>query len=440
MKPVPCSELYVRLASLANILTAHLEAEKGKAETKSITVDAAPSIIPLLHKLFSISSSLALTPIYLHSSSDTIPPFSALASIAAVTSNSVAANDTAVSTGMNSKLSLQRSVSAGNTSVDSSTVASRDSSVQTNSGGGGNGSGANRRNKNVEVPPKLITPPLCSKPIRHLWIKCITLAHRLSPSHLLPSTNPQILLGLYLAAAGGHPKSAKSQGGCRVAALGVLREIFRDKELGRRYIRAMLPDIMTLCHNGLKSSGANDAVHRSTSIHCAIAALVAWRDAPPPIMSKKSSVKYFLSDNIMDDRILSECIRLMKKGAEDKYPEVRHAAAEFASIFCSVSIAEEPRNLGSSRKEFNALQYLDDTLALCARNLDDESVGVGSKWSETLARCVCSAVEYHQGRIAKNQNYVAEITGGDSKGKGTAGKNDFASKLKTFNEHRKAMG
>eukprot|EP00554_Chaetoceros_debilis_P010162 CAMPEP_0194107668 /NCGR_PEP_ID=MMETSP0150-20130528/7501_1 /TAXON_ID=122233 /ORGANISM="Chaetoceros debilis, Strain MM31A-1" /LENGTH=2481 /DNA_ID=CAMNT_0038796151 /DNA_START=23 /DNA_END=7465 /DNA_ORIENTATION=- len=479
VKPVPCSELYVRLASLANILTAHIDMEKGKenkededghGQSKSIatTIDAAPSIIPLLHKLFTISSSLALTPIYLHSSSDTIPPFSALASIAAVTSNSVAANDTAVSTGMNmnmnmnNKLSLQRGVSGGNSSVSvdtSSTVASsRDSSVQGSSSNSNNGSasgsnnngnnnnngnGANRKNKNLEVPPKLITPPLCSKPIRHLWIKCITLAHRLSPTHLLPSTNPQILLGLYFAAAGGHPKSAKSQGGCRVAALGVLREMFQDKELGKRYIRAMLPDVITLCHNGLKSSGANDAVHRSTSIQCAIAALVAWRDAPPPIMiskSSKTSMKSFLSENMMDERILSECIRLMKKGAEDKYPEVRHAAAEFASVFCSVSIAEEPRNLGNSRKEFNALQYLDDTMAVCARNLDDEGVGVGCKWSETLARCVCSAVEFHQGIIATNQNYVSEMTGGDSKGKGTTGKNNFASTLKTFNEHRKSMG
>jgi hypothetical protein len=76
VKPVPCSELYVRLSSLTNLLQSHLDKDK------TATLEAAPSIIPLLHKLFQISPSLALTPILLHSSSNTIPSLNPLQNIA----------------------------------------------------------------------------------------------------------------------------------------------------------------------------------------------------------------------------------------------------------------------------------------------------------------------------------------------------------------------
>jgi hypothetical protein len=124
----------------------------------------------------------------------------------------------------------------------------------------------------------------------------------------------------------------------------------------------------------------------------------------------------------MEEKVLAECVRLLRKGADVKYPEVRLVAAQFAAIISSVSVLEEPRGLSSSsKKDFNGLLHLDEIMAICYRNLDDESVGVSVKWSEALARCICTAVEYHT-RSEKNQ--VQTHTDRSS-----GGKHDFTSKL-----------
>jgi hypothetical protein len=398
VKPVPCSELYVRLASLTNILQNHLDSAEGSGDdlTQDITLEAAPSIISLLHKLFNISSSLALAPILLHSSSNTIPPANPLQAI------------------------------AGTASPTPSTIAPKKKR------------GANQqpppspRSKNLQVPPVRIIPPLCSQPIRKLWVQCLTLAHRLSPAHALPSTNPHVLLAPYFQTASNHPRSAKSAGGTRVAGLAILSSIFQDDVLGARYVRPLLAESITLCLNGLKSSGAGDVVHRIHSVQCALSAVMAWRDMSSPIIKKNVESRVFISANTIEDRVLAECVRLVKKGADDKYPEVRLAAAEFASVLSSVLITEEPR---LSEKKYNVLMYMDEVMAACLRNLDDASVGASVAWSEALARCICTAVEYH----SKNDKvHVVDASG--SGGSSSGNKNDFTSKIKAFQEARRAIG
>ena len=154
---------------------------------------------------------------------------------------------------------------------------------------------------------------------------------------------------------------------------------------------------------------------------------MAWRDAPSPMIRKENGT--FISCNTIDDRVLAECVRLLKKATEDKYPEVRRAAAEFGSVLSSVLISEEPR---ASKREYNVLMYLDEVMAMCLRNLDDESVGVSVLWSEALARCVCTAVEFHS--KSAQQNHV------DANGDSSVNKNDFTSKIKAFQEARRAVG
>ena len=209
VKPVPCSELYVRLSSLTNLLQSHLDTDK------TATLEAAPSIIPLLHKLFQISPSLALTPILLHSSSNTIPSLNPLQNIAGSTSTPKKQPRAQASSSSNSNIS--------NINPPPSP-----------------------RSKNLQVPPVRITPPLCSQAIRHQWVQCLALAHRLSPPHALPSTNPHVLLAPYFQSASGNPRSAKSAGGARVAALEVMACIFDDEILGAKYIRPLLPEVITV--------------------------------------------------------------------------------------------------------------------------------------------------------------------------------------------------
>ena len=398
VKPVPCSELYVRLSSLTNLLQSHLDKDKNA------TIEAAPSIIPLLHKLFHISSSLALTPILLHSSSSTIPAVNPLQSI------------------------------AGTASTPKKKPRSQASSSNHNSNSNMN-SPPSPRPKNLQVPPVRITPPLCSQPIRHQWVQCLTLAHRLSPAHALPSTNPHVLLAPYFQSASGHPRSAKSAGGARVAALAIMTSIFDDEILGAKYVRPLLPEVITLCHNGLRSSGATDVVHRVHSVRCALSAIMAWRDAPSPIVMRNndSAQKIFISEsNRVEEKVLAECARLLKKASSDHYPEVRLAAAELATVLSSMLLVEEPRGR-SSKKEYNLLVHSDEVMAICLRNLDDESVGVSVAWSEALARCICTAVEYH----SLSDKTQAE-TNADSLGSGN--KNDFTAKLKATLEARRAVG
>lgn len=220
-----------------------------------------------------------------------------------------------------------------------------------------------------------------------------------------------------------------------MAALEVMACIFDDEILGAKYIRPLLPEVITLCHTGLKSSGATDVVHRLHSVRCALSAMMAWRDAPSPIVMRNntSPQKIFISEsNRVEDKVLAECARLLKKASDDKYPEVRHAAAEFASVLSSMLIVEEPYGR-SSKREYNDLLYLDEVMAICLRNLDDESVGVSVAWSEALARCICAGVEYH----SVGEKTQAE-SNADSSGAGN--KNDFTAKIKAFQEARRAVG
>ncbi len=203
-------------------------------------------------------------------------------------------------------------------------------------------------------------------------------------------------------------------------------------------MRPLLTEIVTLCHNGLKSSGTGDVVHRLHSVQCALSVVMAWRDSSSPIIIKKSATPLvFISPNTIDDRVLQECVRLAKKGADDKYPEVRKAAAEFVSVLSSVLITEEPRM--SDAKKYNVFMYMDEAMAVCLRNLDDISVGVSVAWSEALTRCICAAVEYHS--KGDKVQVVDTSSGASGVGSNTSGnKNDFTSKIKAFQEARRAIG
>jgi hypothetical protein len=418
VKPVPCSELYVRLQALKYLLEEKVVVTDEQTEVSH--VDCVVGIIPLLHKLLLLSNTLSNKEIYLHSSHETLPDVHPLVNIV---NNAV----------------------GGTTSSAHSNHTQANKSPKTNT------------TTNIKIPPVKITPPLASVPIRNAWIETLTLVHKLSPPHKLPSTNPLTLLSMYFEYAASHPKSSKSKGGVRVACLGLLGSIASDKTLAPKYTRAIFADLVTLGNNGLKSSGAGDVVHRIASIHCVKHALMGWRDSSLTVRRKTENGRdnRFISSNRLEERVLMDCVKLIRKASEDKYAEVRQAGAEFAAILSTLLIPDKGMSSHSSsyRKEANFLSYLDEVMAICLRNLDDESVGVSVAWSESLARCMCTAIEYHSlqnasgtgnsgepsGNVGNGVNYTNTSNSASANVHGTQGKNDFAAKFKAFHDARKAV-
>lgn len=418
VKPVPCSELYVRLQALKYLLEEKVVVTDEQTEVSH--VDCVVGIIPLLHKLLLLSNTLSNKEIYLHSSHETLPDVHPLVNIV---NNAV----------------------GGTTSSAHSNHTQANKSPKTNT------------TTNIKIPPVKITPPLASVPIRNAWIETLTLVHKLSPPRKLPSTNPLTLLSMYFEYAASHPKSSKSKGGVRVACLGLLGSIASDKTLAPKYTRAIFADLVTLGNNGLKSSGAGDVVHRIASIHCVKHALMGWRDSSLTVRRKTENGRdnRFISSNRLEERVLMDCVKLIRKASEDKYAEVRQAGAEFAAILSTLLIPDKGMSSHSSsyRKEANFLSYLDEVMAICLRNLDDESVGVSVAWSESLARCMCTAIEYHSlqnasgtgnsgepsGNVGNGVNYTNTSNSASANVHGTQGKNDFAAKFKAFHDARKAV-
>ncbi len=417
VKPVPCSELYHRLASLYSILKKYTENNDNDSNSvyndNHNTLAAAPSIIPLLHKLLYISSSLALTPIYLHSSQNTVPqqplPQQLMNAAVAVhagnnhTNNVINVVNSTVVNRVNSSDSATSSSSstnvAGTTTNYSNATTSNSTSSPTNNI-------KKQTQGTVTVPPIRITPPLASKPIRYLWVQCITLAHRLSPppitsttaisnatnsssissnsnnnsnsnmnsnSNNSPSTSTNILAP-YLSYATSHPKSAKSSGGTRVSSLSVLQHIFQDDVLSKRFFfhkqqnnpynnnsnsysnsssssmdhnQLLLNELLTTCFNGLKSSGYNDVHHRIHSIKCLISVFLAYRNNilfHKPYTNNNNTIHW----NDMEERTIQEAIKVLKKAADDKYSEVRLLATQFASVLSTILIHEKYQYISSS--------------------------------------------------------------------------------------------
>jgi hypothetical protein len=144
-----------------------------------------------------------------------------------------------------------------------------------------------------------------------------------------------------------------------------------------------------------------------------------------------------------------EAVRMLRKAVDDKFPEVRRAACELAMVLSSICILDSPPGPGGGGGPLDvgqAMNVLDEVTHICLRNVDDEMVGVGVGWSEALARCMCTAIEFHASQndgTAGNDNDTG--VGGGSPGKtgsfsaSSKGGNELSIKFKAFQESRKMM-
>lgn len=545
VKPIPCSELYQRLSSLYKLLKKAStddsddvdDDDENNNSNSNDTLQAAPSIIPLLHKLLHISSSLALTPIYLHSSNSTVPQQPLPQQILHSTLNNNSNDTGVISAGASANIPTTSNVkplpppSPSSSPLPSSSQQSENNGKSSSSSSSSSSSKNNTKEskkkklKNLQVPPVRITPPLTSKPIRHLWVQCITLAHRLSPpppsaqslrsasasggmssmstdkssnggnnspsNAFTPSASTNILTP-YLSYAVSHPRSAKSSGGTRVASFAVLKQIFNDEILSKRFFNLsnskqqynngnnssnsnalLLNELLTTCFNGLKSSGSNDVVHRIHALECIISVFIAYRDNVlverlnqnndyQSQSSTKSTSKLrneadetFLHWNDMEERTIQEAIKVLKRASDDKYSEVRNIASQFATVLSTMLLHEKHQiahlkggsNAGgsstlSSSSSTLGLNYLDEVCQLCYRNLDDESAQVGIGWSTAMARCMSSAIEYHShfNSLSSSPNDGIDSTASTSASTIASGGSSSSSHTSSFHQITSAMG
>ena len=157
-----------------------------------------------------------------------------------------------------------------------------------------------------------------------------------------------------------------------------------------------------------------------------------------------NDVDSFAVPGAMEERVAIEAIKFVKRATSDKYPEVRMRAAVFAGLAAPMLIRIVPFSTprGGSGKDGDGpspLAWLEDVTSLAMRNIDDESAGVATAWSSTLARCLCASAEYGQSiRDAQSQEQASNRSA-DVDDEPSADNNlDLAAKLKAFSESRRA--
>lgn len=279
------------------------------------------------------------------------------------------------------------------------------------------------------------TAPMLSTPLRKLWVDCVVLCHSLGASAAASSSrgggagsgagvkmDTTQFLRQMADIAGSHPRSARAAGGVRIAALDVIAKLLQEPNLSSQLAPWSL-ELLQLCLKSLRSAGNGEPTYRVSAMRTACAAAVACRESYLSTRRSLSSIELGKNDksllllqSAMDDKSILESVRVLKQAATDKFPEVRRSAAQFASLMAPLLV--HPR---SSPDQPNPLGSLDEVLALALKNIDDESPFVADGWAEAAARCICTAVEYHEKAKQAGGRRDADDVGGSSGGPGSGG-------------------
>lgn len=271
----------------------------------------------------------------------------------------------------------------------------------------------------VRLAHKRETPPLWSTPCRSLWVDCVVLCHALSNS----STNSQKASSCcdvapfcrqMLALASIHPRSAKAAGGVRIAALAAIAALMEhgDDAASRRsntnnYVLAsqLAPwslDVLTVCLKGLRSAGQGEPTFRVAAIRAACATATAcrnaaWKNRRTATSSGGAGTEGWLLVGAMEDKAIAESIKVLKQAVTDKFPEVRRVAAIFAAVLAPL-LPAGAQNSSNNSTNANAdpLAAVEEVLQLAVRHLDDECPLVAEGWADAAARCLCTAIQYHE--------------------------------------------
>jgi len=290
-------------------------------------------------------------------------------------------------------------------------------------------------------------PPLLSTPVRNVWVECISLCLSVGCSL---SGNLRIdvwpFLSKMMEICSWNPRSKMAAGGVRLATLEVLGHTCKlNYDLAMRTAPFAL-EILQCCHKGLMSGGTGEPGHRAACVRTACQMLVACRRAVNSSFSRRHEDS-FAVPGTLEELVAVEAIRFIKRAASDKYPEVRMRAAVFTGLAAPLLIRIVP-SAGSQRggvvgKDGDAhpLAWLEEVTQLSLRNIDDESAGVSTAWSNSLARCLCASAEYGANvQNAKLEDYDAKrSTDVEDLVTSTIDGLVLARKLKAFSEARRAV-
>ncbi len=242
-----------------------------------------------------------------------------------------------------------------------------------------------------------------------------------------------------------NPRSKMAAGGVRLAALEVMGQAcISNTDMAKR-TAPYAWDVLQCCHKGLLSGGAGEPGHRVSCVKTAYHLLVACRRASYAAVDRGS--ESFAIPGAMEEKVAVEAIKFIKKATTDKFPEVRMGAAVFAGLAAPLLIRIVPV-LGTQRGgngkdgDGSPLLWLEDVTQVAVRNIDDESAGVATAWSATLARCLCASVEYGASvrstqSANKASNRSADV-GDEAVSRLDSANLDLAAKLKAFSDARRA--
>jgi len=285
--------------------------------------------------------------------------------------------------------------------------------------------------------------PLLSTPIRSVWAECITLCVGLGcnlQGNLRIDVNA--LINKLTEISTWNSRSRMAAGGVRLAVLQVLGQVCSlNTDLSKR-TAPYAWEILQCCHKGLLSGGAGEPGHRAFCVQTASQLMVACRNAARSSarMLNNGEDTSFFASGALEERVANEVIKFAKRAASDKYPEVRLSAAVFAGLAAPMLI-RDARGGRARDGDLPPLGLLEDMTQLSMKNIDDESAGVATAWSATLARCLCASSEYGKGVNDANAEEQASRRSADVGDDAMVPENpmDLASKLKAFSGSRRGV-
>jgi hypothetical protein len=237
-------------------------------------------------------------------------------------------------------------------------------------------------------------PPMLSTPIRRVWVQCVVLCHSLGEG--LSGAQRINIFGFVrdmIILAGLNPRTARALGGTRIAALEVISGVLEDPKLSTQ-LASWAFDVAQLCQRALKSSGNGEPTYRIAAIQAACSVAVASRTAYMKTRSISGSGQFMLK-GALEDKAIFELVKLLKIAVQDKFPEVRSAAARLACLIGPLAINVNVKSPSSpDAQAISPTICLEEIMTLAFKNLDDESADVSEKWAEALARCMCTSIEF----------------------------------------------
>ena len=242
--------------------------------------------------------------------------------------------------------------------------------------------------------PRVDVPPMLSTAIRRVWVDCVVLCHSLGQG--LSGAQRINLFGFVrdmIILAGMNPRTSRALGGTRIAALEVLSGVLEDSELSSQ-LASWAFDVTQLCQRALKSSGNGEPTYRIAAIRTACSVVVASRTAFLATRDIWGSAQFFLK-GALEDKCIFEMVKLLKTAVQDKFPEVRSAAARLACLLGPVAINLHIKSPSSPDAQATSpTSCLEEIMTLAFKNLDDESPHVSEGWAEALARCMSTSMEF----------------------------------------------